>query len=261
MELAVLEYQFDLIALTIRQIENNRRKRRERKRKRKRREVWMRSWIGRRRQFGIYDQLLVELRSEDTRCFKNFMRMVPEMFDELLARVSPRITKKHTWYRRPLKLGLNLSLILRHLASGSTYSAMKYGWRVPHNTQSLIVREVCQAIIYEYMSKVMTTPEGWRAISDKFLKRWNFPHTCGAIDGKHIACKCPPKSGSQYFNYKGFYSVVLIGLVDANNKFIWADLGGKGSSSDAQIYNNSEIKELTEDGTIGFPVPDAFESL
>ncbi|XP_028395726.1 protein ANTAGONIST OF LIKE HETEROCHROMATIN PROTEIN 1-like [Dendronephthya gigantea] len=220
----------------------------------------MRSWIGRRRQFGIYDQLLVELRSEDTRCFKNFMRMVPEMFDELLARVSPRITKKHTWYRRPLEPGLKLSLTLRHLASGSTYSAMKYGWRVPHNTQSLIVKEVCQAIIDEYMSEVMTcptTPEGWRAISDKFLKRWNFPHTCGAIDGKHIACKCPPKSGSQYFNYKGFYSVVLMGLVDADYKFIWADLGGKGSSSDAQIYNNSEIKELTEDGTIGFPVPDA----
>ncbi|XP_028416048.1 protein ALP1-like [Dendronephthya gigantea] len=236
MELAFLEYQFDLIALTIRHIENNRRKRR----KRKRREVWMRSWMGRRRQFGIYDQLLVELRSEDTRYFKNFMRMVPEMFDELLARVSPRITKKHTWYRRPLEPGLKLSLTLRHLASGSTYSAMKYGWRVPHNTQSLIVREVCQAIIDEYMSEVMTcptTPEGWRAISDKFLKRWNFPHTCGAIDGKHIACKCPPKN--------------------ADYKFIWADLGGKGSSSDAQIYNNSEIKELTEDGTIGFPAPDA----
>ncbi|XP_064622533.1 uncharacterized protein LOC135484782 [Lineus longissimus] len=136
---------------------------------------------------------------------------------------------------------------------------MKYGWRVPHNYQSLVVREVCQAIIDEYMPEVMTcptTPEGWRAISDKFLQKWNFPHTCGALDGKHIACKCPPKSGSQYFNYKGFYSVVLMALVDAEYKFIWSDLGGTGSASDAQIYNNSEIKEFAEDGTIGFPAPD-----
>ena len=82
--------------------------------------------------------------------------MQPEMFDELLARVSPRITKKYTWYREPLEPGLKLALTLRHLASGSKYSAMKYGWRVPHNTQSLIVREVCQAIIDEYMAEVMT---------------------------------------------------------------------------------------------------------
>jgi hypothetical protein len=144
--------------------------------------------------------LLVELRNEDQQCFQNFMRMALEMFDELLATVSPRITKQHTWYRQQLEPGLlKLAPTLRHLASGSTYSAMKYGWRVPHNAQSLIVREVCQAIIDEYMPHVMTcptTPEGWRAISDKFLKRWNFPHTCGALDGK-----CPPKSGSHYFNY------------------------------------------------------------
>ena len=86
------------------------------------------------------------------------MRMQPKMFDELLAIVSPRITKKHTWYREPLEPGLKLAMTLRHLASWSKYSAMKYGWRVPHNTQSFIVREVCQAIIDEYMAKVMTCP-------------------------------------------------------------------------------------------------------
>ena len=249
MELAVLQHQYALLDLAIHHIQHKRRK----KRRRKRLEVWMRSWISRRRQFGMYDQLLVELRNED------FLRMPPEMFDELLTRVSPRITKQHTWYRQPLEPGLKLALTLRHLASGSKYSDMKYGWRVPHNTQSLLVREVCQAIVDEYVPEVMTcptTPEGWHAISDKFLKRWNFPHTCGALDGKHIACKSPPKSGSQYFNYKGFYSVVLMGLVDADYKFIWADIGGKGSSSDAHIYNNSEIKKLAEDRTIGFPATD-----
>ncbi|XP_064641939.1 uncharacterized protein LOC135496509 [Lineus longissimus] len=183
------------------------------------------------------------------------------MFDELLARVGPRITKPHTWYREPLEPGLKLALTLRHLASGSTYSTMKYGWRVPHNTQPLVVSEVCQAIIDEYMPEVMTcptTPEGWRAISDKFLQKWNFPHTCGALDGKHIACKCPPKSVSLYFNYKGFYSFVFMALVDAEYKFIWADLGGTGSASDAQIYNNSEIKEFAEDLYHRIPCPRSF---
>ena len=44
-------------------------------------------------------------------------------------------------------------------------------------------------------------------------------------------------------------------LVDADYKFIWADLGSTGSVSAALIYNNSEIKELAEDETIRFPAP------
>ena len=131
---------------------------------------------------------------------------------------------------------------------------MKFAWRVPHNTISVVVKLVCQAIIDEYMDEVLvcpTTPEEWRAIADKFYGRWNFPHTCGALDGKHVACRCPPKSGSLYFNYKGFYSIILLALVDADYKFIWADVGGAGSASDAQIYSDSELKQCAEDGTLG----------
>ena len=232
---------------------------RERRRRQNARRHWVRNWIGRRVQFGLYDQLMVELRNEDPAAFHNFLRMPPAMFDELLERVGPRITKQYTFYRDPIEPGLKLALTLRHLASGNTYSSMKFGWRVPHNTQSLIVREVCQAIIDEYVDEVLvcpTTPDEWREVADNFYQRWNFPHTCGAIDGKHIACRCPPKSGSLYFNYKGFYSIVLLALVDADYKFLWVDLGGAGSASDAQIYNNSELRECVEDGTLGFPEPE-----
>ena len=45
-------------------------------------------------------------------------------------------------------------------------------------------------------------------------------------------------------------------LVDADYKFIWADIGGMGSASDAQIYNASEMKECVEDGSLGFPDPE-----
>ena len=53
-------------------------------------------------EFGIYDQLMMELRNEDPASFTNFPRMPPDMFDELLDRVGPRITKMNTWYREYL---------------------------------------------------------------------------------------------------------------------------------------------------------------
>ena len=86
--------------------------------------------------------------------------------------------------------------------------------------------------------KCLTTPEEWRAISDKFVERWNFLHTCGALDGKHVNSKCPPDSGSLHYNYEGF--IFLIAVVEPDYRFIWADIGGMGSASDAQIYNASE---------------------
>ena len=117
---------------------------RRRKRRGRRRRWWLRVWLGpeRRRQFGLYDQLMDELRREDEKSFLNFLRIPPEMFDEVLERVRPRITKKHTWWRAPIDPGMKLAVTLRHLASGSKYTSMQFGWRAPHNTISIIVREV-----------------------------------------------------------------------------------------------------------------------
>ncbi len=145
-EVALLQAQLDVQAARLRLYENvvQRRRARRRRQRGRRRRFWFRPWLGpeRRRQFGLYDQLMVELRAEDPKSFCNFMRMPPEMFDEILLRIGPRITKQHTWFRAPIKPGMKLAITLRHLASGAKYMDMRYGWRVPHNTISKIVREV-----------------------------------------------------------------------------------------------------------------------
>ena len=40
----------------------------------------------------------------------------------------------------------------------------------------------------------------------------------------------------QILNYKGFYSVVLLVLVDTDYRFVGADVGTNGCCSDAQIF-------------------------
>ena len=153
MDITVLQHHLDLLQLAIYYL-----KKKRKRKQRKRRVRWVKSWIGRRRQFGLYDQLMVELRNEDQRAFKNFLHMPREIYDELLERVGPRIAKRHTSCRAPLEPGLKLALTLRHLASESSYMSIRYGWRVPHNTQSVIVRGVCQAIVDEYLPEVMNCP-------------------------------------------------------------------------------------------------------
>ena len=181
---------------------------REEEKKRKNRRWWVRQWIGRRDEMGYYHQLMRELEAEDPESFINFTRMTPQMFKYLLQRIGPLIQKKDTNWRPALPAGLNLSVALRYYATGCPYKALRFGFRLPHNTISLLLREVSEAIIEVLSSEVVKLPRNpkeWMKIAANFETRWNFPHILGAIDGKHIAIKKPFKSGSLYHNYKGFF--------------------------------------------------------
>ena len=223
--------------------------------------MWVRKWLSdtRREQYGHYSTLLKELKTEDEKAFYNYTRLPRGLYDEVLQRVEGRIQKKDTWYRKCLPPGLKLSITLRHLACGDSYPSLSYNFRVAPNTISLIIDEVCDAIKAEFAGEVIqcpTTTEEWGAIAQEFEERWQFPHCCGALDGKHVAVTSPWNSGSVYRNYKGFFSIVLIALVDAHYKFLWIDVGSDGSSNDASIYNGSELKEGLESPNNIFNLPE-----
>lgn len=221
---------------------------------------WVRPWIERRLMFGQYSTLMQELERESAGDFVGFMRMEPGMFQELLLRVAPRITKgRLRGCRTPLEPGLKLAMTLRYMATGNSYRSLAYSFRVPHNTISGFVPEVAQAIVDEYLGETMqtpSTPDGWRQVADRFRVRWNYHHGCGAIDGKHVAIKAPKNTGTKHYNYKGYFSIVLLGVVDGNYKFLWADVGAEGSASDAGIFNNGPLRGDLEEKRLGFPDPE-----
>lgn len=82
---------------------------------------------------------------------------------------------------------------------------------------------------------------------------WNFPHTLGAIDGKHIAMKSPLNSGSLYYNYKGFFSIVLLAVCNARYSFTLVDIGNYGSMNDSGIFNNSNFGKTLLGETMNLP--------
>ena len=42
----------------------------------------------------------------------------------------------------------------------------------------------------------------------------------GALDGKRVLISKPPHSGSEYYDYKGHFTLIMMALVDANYKFM-----------------------------------------
>ena len=135
---------------------------------------------------------------------------------------------------------------------------MRFAWRLPQNSISVMVTEVCEAIVAEYMDELMVFPSTKEEFLEKaqdFKEMHQFPHAFGAIDGKHIAIKKPRRGGSLYWNYKGFHSILLLAVVDADCKFIYCDIGGKGRASDSQVFNGTDLKDALDTGTLPLPDP------
>ena len=130
-------------------------------------------WLSaeRRLQYGQYDRLMAELRMEDEHSF-NFLWMPPEMLDELLNRVGPRIQKNDTLWRKSLEPGFELAITLRHLAAGDKYPTLQFGFRVARNTISTFILELCQTIVEEYKDEVITFPTAsneWQDIRSRVV--------------------------------------------------------------------------------------------
>ena len=186
---------------------------RQRRHRPRPRGYWVKPWLSRRLNYGHYDHLMRELEVEDVVSFRNFVRMDPAMFREVLQRVGPRIEKYDTCYRKSINPGCRLAITLCFLATGEKYRSLMFGFRVAHNTISVIVRQTCEAILAEYSDKVLQCPhtsDPWKQVAAEFSSRWNFHHTLGAIDGRHVAIRCPKNGGSLYYNYKGFHSIILL---------------------------------------------------
>ncbi|KAJ8912482.1 hypothetical protein NQ315_014582 [Exocentrus adspersus] len=166
-------------------------------------------------------------------------------FEELLTRIGPNITKEETFYRDPISARDRLIITLRFLATGESMKSLHYSFRVGHSTIANIIHEVTPTI-YNVLKgeflKVPTTTPKWTNIAKDFQEKWQFPNVLGAIDGKHIAFQAP--AGSRFFNYKGYNSIVLLALADANYKFLYADVGTNGRISDGgcgELYTTDEV--------------------
>lgn len=114
--------------------------------KRKPRRWWVKQWILKRKYEGASVKLLVELATGDLEAYKNHLRMSEEQFEELLQKVSPFIQKKNTFLRDALPARLKLQVVLRYLATGDSFPSMSALYRLPKNSISQFLPDVCKAI-------------------------------------------------------------------------------------------------------------------
>ncbi|CAK9296477.1 unnamed protein product [Gordionus sp. m RMFG-2023] len=152
--------------------------------------------------------------------------MTKETFYYILKYIKPLLyTKRTNFIKHPISVEEMLMICLRYLATGCRYPTLAYSFKIGISTVQKIISTTCQAIWQTLVGKHMQPPTltDFERIAKEFEVNWNLPNCVGCIDGKHCRIRKPPHSGSGFYNYKHFFSVVLQGIVDAKGKFITVD--------------------------------------
>ena len=179
-------------------------------------------------------------------------------FEELVMLVIPAIQKKCTRLRNPLSVEEEIACTLRYLATGESFSSLQYQFRISKTTISLFIPEVCDAIhmcLKSFYLKFPGSEDEWVELSEAIYQHWQFFDAIGVNDGKHIAILNPPDRGSLFYNYKGFYNVVLLALVKHNYQFLYVNVGCQGRMSDGGVFKNSNLYKGIISNKLKVPTP------
>ena len=158
--------------------------------------------------------------------------------------------------RAPIDPEIKLAITLRFLATGESYENLMYQFRAHNCTIAKFITVVCSKIYETFKGQFLRLPnttEEWEIIEHETRGLWQFSNRIGAADGKHVAILDPFNSGSEFYNYKVFFSIVLLAIIGYNYKFIFADVGCQGRTSDGGVYRNSFFYKATQENLLDLP--------
>ena len=142
----------------------------------------------------------------------------------------------------------------RYLATGSSFQDLALQFYRGKSTVGEIIQSTCEVIWSRLQPTFMPEPteETWKGISQCYMELWSLPNCIGSIDGKHVRVRCFNNTGSTYFSYKGYFSVVLMAVADADGMFTTIDVGNFGRNSDA-VFRRSAVGQLLSRDRLNIP--------
>ncbi|CAG8712944.1 12447_t:CDS:2 [Rhizophagus irregularis] len=168
--------------------------------------------------------------------FKRHFRITKTTFEWLCTEIAPILLQRNNSRGAPrLPIKQKVSVTLWFLATGQSYRTLGQLFALGETTICFIIRSVLYAIKCHFLSSKISN------IAKKFKRKAGIPYAIGAIDGSHIPIKAPKEYPMDYYNRKGFYSIVLQAVVDSYGRFIDIFVGYPGSTHDSRIFHNSPL--------------------
>jgi len=121
------------------------------------------------------------------------------------------------------------------LATGGSFITVTLPFQMGKTAVSEIVKDPSNVIWYVLRDEYWPTPttEMCLNIDENCANRWNFLCCIWCTDGKNTEIKFPARSGSKFYDYKHFFSILLHAAIDSKCRLSTVGIGAVGRQMDA----------------------------
>lgn len=174
------------------------------------------------------------------------MRKIP--FLQLCNIIQPHLQRETTTFRKPVPVEHRVEVGIWRLATNVEFRTISHLFGIGQSIAVTIANQVASVTVNNIR---IPSEQEFKIIIQGFRDRWSFPQCGRAIDGTHIGILVPVDSPADYYNCKGFHSVIRQGVVDHQLRF-WDNVGWLGKVHDARVFGNSTLYERAQSSTL-FP--------
>uniref|UniRef100_A0A336LY34 CSON004844 protein n=1 Tax=Culicoides sonorensis TaxID=179676 RepID=A0A336LY34_CULSO len=178
-----------------------------------------------------------DLQENDEDFFKQNLRVNRATFQYLCTRMTEMKTYD-TRFRKAIPIEKKIAIALYTLGSSAEYRTIANVFGVGISSVLRIVMQFCSTLLNVFKEEFMDFDENIQG-----FESMGMPQCYAAIDGCHIKVTPPAEDASDFYNFKGWYSTVLLALVDFRCRFIYINVGAPGRSNDSQLYESSNLKK------------------
>lgn len=179
-------------------------------------------------------------------------RISKETFLFVCSALRPHIERQDTRMRRSISTEQRVAITLWCLATPCEYRTVGHLFGVARCTVCVIVHDTCRAINSVFSKDFIVFPSDHQLseVIEGFRSKWDIVQCAGAIDGSHIPISPPSLNHTDFYNRKGWYSIVIQAVVD--HKYLFRDIciGWPGSVHDARVFAHSSLYKKATEGQI-----------
>ncbi|CAG2185824.1 HARBI1 [Mytilus edulis] len=191
------------------------------------------------RHFRNRDGFSLDFSDEELRARYRFSRHSIMVISDLVRDDLQRGTRRN----HALTVEQQVMVTPKILASGSFLQVVGDTLGLDKGTVSRVVQDTTAALC-KRQNEFVKWPR--RDAEKNKIKAGNyriggFPNVIGAIDGTHIRIQAPTTDEASYVNRKGYHSINVQAVCDADGKFTNINTSWPGNAHDAHIFRTSQV--------------------
>ncbi|KAL3689251.1 hypothetical protein R1sor_015560 [Riccia sorocarpa] len=209
-------------------------------------------WWVKERSLLWFDYFLMQGYEEDR--WLKCLLMPKEAFLSICADLHPAVRRQDICFRRVVPVEVKVGAVLYKLVTGVNLFHCGELFGIGESSVHEFMEEVITAIISVLGPKHLVWPSiaGLEAVAEGFRKKCGLIQCQGAIDGSHIRIRAPigKEVAVDYYNHKGFHSILLQGICDSDSVFLDVAVGFPGSMHDKRMLRLSKFYDLVQSGKV-----------